>query len=611
MRAIYHLLTDKIVSTDKDMVGVVLFGTMNKTSEDTPHDNVFEVIRLDLPSAEGVKKIKALMDSDFDPAEHESGGPIAPTTPCPLRTGIWSCSQTFQVDAHKDKTADKQLLIFTTDDDPLKGDKEAERRVKQIVQDSSEAGMGVGLCHIQNEYAAEFQVDKFFRGILVMEEDASFDDKVHAAADFAEMHNRIRIKTHRKRVLSRIPFYLSPPQDEQSSSSSSSSASASASLSAPATHQCTLSASLSEEGDGSSSDDIPTVSFQVQVLMTTAPTKVSVIKLDGRDNSKIVSQRKKLSESTGQFLDELDVKTYVEVGGQNERAYLSRAELKVLRKYTDHPGIQVLGFVSRTWLKPWYSVRSPYFLRPDEATMRGSTVAFVSLLEGMVAKAQIAIARFVRTKAESPKLVAVVPQQEDWDGNGKVVQPAGFNVIVLPFADDVRDLQPEATAATASDECVAAAVEMTKTEIPRGGMGGDFGLMDIENPTLQKQYAVLEALALDEMVKDPGDSLAPDLYQSDKTVAAMQTFLKTLPEFTAPEKKRKAPAAAKGEGGSAPKKVKAEVDPDSIDWKQLAADGQVKSKSMPVLKAFLKSRNLPVSGKKDDLVARVEEALQE
>jgi hypothetical protein len=46
MKVIHKILRTKIINSDKNLVGVTMFGTMKKTSPDSPHDHVFTLINL-------------------------------------------------------------------------------------------------------------------------------------------------------------------------------------------------------------------------------------------------------------------------------------------------------------------------------------------------------------------------------------------------------------------------------------------------------------------------------------------------------------------------------------------------------------------------------------
>ena len=53
MQVIHRILKAKIFESDKNMVGVMLLGTKDKTNEESPHDNIFDLIALNVPNARG------------------------------------------------------------------------------------------------------------------------------------------------------------------------------------------------------------------------------------------------------------------------------------------------------------------------------------------------------------------------------------------------------------------------------------------------------------------------------------------------------------------------------------------------------------------------------
>ena len=73
------------------------------------------------------------------------------------------------------------------------------------------------------------------------------------------------------------------------------------------------------------------------------------------------------------------------------------------------------------------------------------------------------------------------------------------------------------------------------------------------------------------------------------------------------------PEFKKQVGGAAKKQKveKAAVPETTADWLQCWQDRLLDKQTVPVLKEFCKSRELPVGGKKDDLVKRVHAKLEE
>lgn len=59
----------------------------------------------------------------------------------------------------------------------------------------------------------------------------------------------------------------------------------------------------------------------------------------------------------------------------------------------------------------------------------------------------VAICKFVPRLASAPKFVALVPQKEVLDEHKVQVEPPGFQLVFLPYAEDFRQLKFEETPA--------------------------------------------------------------------------------------------------------------------------------------------------------------------
>lgn len=143
-------------------------------------------------------------------------------------------------------------------------------------------------------------------------------------------------------------------------------------------------------------------------------------------------------------------------------------------------GLHLLGFRSLQALQPWHQLRSSYFVYPNEHSRPGSTTPFVALYSAMLQADKIAICSYVadmtalachavtcpitllhvivplslpplcccltatchsmvRSNSIEPRLVALLPQEElREEGTDAQIQPPGFNLVFLPFADEIR-----------------------------------------------------------------------------------------------------------------------------------------------------------------------------
>jgi len=352
--------------------------------------------------------------------------------------------------------------------------------------------------------------------------------------------------------------------------------------------------------------------------VTTSETKITKLKADAETNELIKSRTKTLDALTGETLDELDIKTYQEIGSHNERAYITKAEMKTIKAWDKNPGVTLLGFHDRSWLQPHYNVHSPYFIYPDEEAMQGSTVAFVALYRSLLKKDKIAIARFTPRNNSSPKLVALMPQVEEFDAEGEQTQAPGFNVVVLPWANDIRDVQLDVKTQPLT-QTPPAEEAVTKAEILVGTLTADRAqTQSYHNPVLQKSYEQLQSMALystNEWEAAGGDAvrdtLNPDKAMLGEIEPYIADFFSALPtETTTPKAPKRKKVDDDGDGGTAKKAKSDDVGKSAaLNWTDLAAKGLIGKQTVGVLKAYCKENGLGVSGKKGDLVERVEEHL--
>jgi ATP-dependent DNA helicase 2 subunit 1 len=219
---------------------------------------------------------------------------------------------------------------------------------------------------------------------------------------------------------------------------------------------------------------------------------------------------------------------------------------------------------------------------------------------------KIIIARYVPRSNAVPRLVALLPQAEIWikdevTGQEKGQhQPTGFHVIVLPYADEIRNLEADQNfdRVTPHPEQVLAARQMVQT------LELDYDPTAFVNPALQKHFAYLQAYALnkDEPV-DVEDCLFPDAEGLQRFEGVINSWKETLPQGL--------------EGGddddkksTTRKRATAPADYDG-DWDELVrgGDSNMRLVTVPQLKTKLKALGKPVSGNKPELWERLKAAL--
>lgn len=123
------------------------------------------------------------------------------------------------------------------------------------------------------------------------------------------------------------------------------------------------------------------------------------------------------------------------------------------------------------------------------------------------------ICRWTPWRGAPPRLVALLPQAEKLDEIGTQIKAPGFNMIILPFADDIRHLRFDEDAAAASDETakIANHDQIDKAKALIGKLVIPGANVSFDNPVLQRHYANLQALALDQEVEgEVVDSTLPN-----------------------------------------------------------------------------------------------------
>ncbi|GLC47541.1 ATP-dependent DNA helicase II subunit 1 [Pleodorina starrii] len=289
------------------------------------------------------------------------------------------------------------------------------------------------------------------------------------------------------------------------------------------------------------------------------------------------------------------------------------------------PGLTLLGFKPLTCLKMYHQMRPAVFLRPDERSAPGSTLAFIAMWRAMLAEGRTALCRYRRANSP-PQLVALVPADEGIDSYGIQTDPPGIHMIYLPYMDDVR--YPETAVGVPPQQPSDDQLSAVRALVASLALDASepFDLTQVPNPWLQRHYGVVEALALSEPVpewealRDDGTRPRREMFETEEAQQAVEAFRRAFPHQTSGGggggggrgTKRK----AEGEPGpaAAAKAHKAEAVADAysaVDWEGLYSAGGLAKLTNDDLKVYLRRHQLKVGGKKDELVARVTEHLQQ
>ncbi|RIA89531.1 SPOC like C-terminal domain-containing protein [Glomus cerebriforme] len=276
------------------------------------------------------------------------------------------------------------------------------------------------------------------------------------------------------------------------------------------------------------------------------------------------SETTRLAESrtkydTTQELMPDDIKYCYEYGG--EKIAFTKAEVAELRRF-GQKGLNLIGFKPSSAAKIHYNVEHALFLYPDEGQFEGSRRTFAALHKKMLEMDKVAICYLVKRDNSLPSFVALQAQAEKLDEDKRQVFPPGFNMIPLPFADDIRPLPPHAEISPAPDEMI----DILKPIVDKLHMKGGFDPNRFNNPELERFYDVLQALAFDKEVPS---------HITDSTRGT-----------------------TRGSGSS-----------DSVDIKSLWEQDKLKTATVDQLKAYVQSIGAKPTRLKADLINQVVEFL--
>ena len=302
--------------------------------------------------------------------------------------------------------------------------------------------------------------------------------------------------------------------------------------------------------------------------------------------------------------------------GNSEKAYITDDELKAIKDLGE-PGLRLMGFKSLDRLKNEHNYRSSYFLYPDDSNVRGSTRSFSALLSGMLELQQYAVCSLIAKRGSLLRFVALLPQAEKVDKDGRLVVAGGMHMVFLPYADDMRDVRLQRREQDSGEEERSDADEQLKDKakaIMHKMTIREYDPSSIFNPALQRHYAGLQAMALQEALDE--DELQDELQPDKDKIGHFKAFYDAFNAlaFTAPGDKRRAGAAGRGAaGGGGVKRVKREPaavtdeEYNEVGWETVKERGGWKKLTVAQLKVYLKRHKLPLSGSKDELIRRIEE----
>ena len=616
------MMKQKIMAHPDDKIGVVFFNA--KVAHNEHHFvGVNQFLPLDISSSATIEKIaqfKLLLDGRDLSKFHSKMGCLDLTdNENSLGDALWFTDSSIRSSNLRPQDG-KRVLIFTKSDAPFgNSTSSTETRAMSRASDMGGGGVQVELWHLnplsqedasaptsnQNQW---FHLNRFYqqfldenlkayrkhiaeRNIEVIERDdvdpldlqnKTYIDCTMDCTDPEAAHQAAMTRWVTKRTLKSINLFIGSNTNSDSNGSTSSSSSSSS---------------------FSNSSDTLTFSMKAYALLRPA-SKPAAKKIDGRTNEAVRSETVHLCNETGTFLEKHQISTYF-LFGKTDRAIIKTSEIDAIKQMKQPSGIRILGFKPAASILPMHQIRNPTFLYPDDENLQGSTAALAALHRRMLVKNVVAICGVKIHARSAERLGAMVAQQEivDPDDERHQQEPPGFQIIFLPFADDIRQITRQyfdREQATAT-QIAAAGQIINNTMIPH------YSASVFDNPELAKHFAALQALAMYKEIDftEAEDDLVHPDYEGQKeyTEPYVKTFVETLPQAVVVEKKK---AASKKRKAPASKMSEAESKQAKVDMEEINKNGTLKKQSVARLKTFLKSQGKPVGGKKGELVERIQ-----
>nr|XP_029719067.1 X-ray repair cross-complementing protein 6-like [Aedes albopictus] len=558
------ILRNKIISSEKDLVGVVFYNTEHSPAP--PDEIELETglvvpkktaiyMPLSNPSADSIRKIMNFRESDdlFD-FDRKFGH----SQDSNLSDVLWLCSRLFTRCGYK--LEQSSIVLFTSNDEPHPAGSYEYQQSFVKAKDLQQLDVNIVLIPMSEQ----FDGSKFYREFLctVADEDPDQFQFPCYQESREPLLTRIFRRDFKKKSLSHIKWQLS--------------------------------------------DD---VSLGVNIYSLSRKTKYPAkVKLLRDTNEVIVSKRSyqmvcpddNQTEQLSKPLLPGDQRKTLSIGG--EKVSFSVDEVTNMKQMLQ-PGIRLLGFKPITKVSPANHLRSSLFLYPDEGTISGSTVLFRTLYEKCLIKQKAAFCMLTMRRKQPSKLVALIPQECCFNEDGEPYRHNGFRIEFIPYAADMRKLDVfEKSAPEISQEQIDVFKSVAKK------IKFKYHPSQFENPVLMTTYTNIEALLFDRHDLEVYDSTKPDDDRIDSKIGPFVDRIADLFGEDVTEAPKRRGKAVDGEGPSskAPK-LAADVDPVAII--EAIQSGKTGSVLVGTLRAYLQQQGVDGISKlnKADLINKIKQ----
>mgnify|MGYP001086978230 CR=1 FL=1 len=211
MRACQRFYQSKIISNDKDLSGIILYGT-EKSSNAFEFKHIYILQELAQPSAERIIQLESLSQRETFRSKYAELFGSTQATGYSLNEALWTCSNLFSNSPQR--LTIKRIFIFTCNDQPHAANLTLERQAKQRAKDLHDVGIQLEVFPILTESITKFDYKKFFQDILMLsDEDLDIRNNQQSTGRLDELLKFVYMKEHKKRAYCTIPFSLGKTTD--------------------------------------------------------------------------------------------------------------------------------------------------------------------------------------------------------------------------------------------------------------------------------------------------------------------------------------------------------------------------------------------------------------
>jgi len=393
-----NFLKTKIISNECDPFGIVLFNTAIKKNE-MDLEAVNDLSQIELPNALLIKKLREI---------HQKCNPdINKDNYLKELNTIFRSNENLNknflnnglleslclLKKYDKKNYKKTIFLFTDDDNPFKSDLEEKNACMQTAKEIIDDGIYIELFPMN--FRDKFNLSLFYSSIISTNSDEDINscgEYIKAIEEyndlFRQISKRIRRKEMKKRYLTKCPFRI-------------------------------------------------TKNTKIYVNIYSNIKMIDTRRLCYMDikSKKLVKSSKyyKCKES-GKELSPNELGNYIMFAGK--KITFSREDLKNI-KIKEEPGMTLLGFKSFDKIYPYYNSKESYFVYPNDYYSNGAGKLTYALINQMSNKKKCAIVRYIAMEGSVLKICALMPQIERYN-DCFCQNPPGFNMIILPWADDIR-----------------------------------------------------------------------------------------------------------------------------------------------------------------------------